>query len=596
MSKNTLPLLKIEELLSGYLKENAFTAAADFSMPAYTVHGDITTNIALRIAKIVANPPAGGPREIAEGIVSFLKDKAGDYIEKIEIAGPGLINIFLSDSARKETIDVILNNEDIFRSNTDKGSHWVIEHTSPNPNKAMHLGHLRNNLVGMSLANMLENCGAQVTRDAVDNNRGIAIAKAMYGFLALERKNTEVDIDINLWIKSPQLWNTPEDKDMRPDVFITNCYTGGEDLRKNDTTGTIDAIIRTMVLDWENKDENTWKLWQHILNYSYAGMELTLKRLNNKWDKVWHEHEHYQKGKDYVEAGLNKGIFKKLDDGAILTQIEEPYNIPETILLKNDGTALYITQDIALTDLKKKTYNADKLIWVIGPEQSLAMQQLFAVCEQLGIGKRSDFIHIPYGYMGLKDVDGNFKKMSSRAGTVLLIDDLLDLVKEKIIAARGEKEITAELAEKLALAATKFSILKCEKNMNMAFDVNESVNLTGDSGVYVMYTYARIQSILREAKNRGIEIGTKTGTVANDVVRSINAYPLTLRSSREHLSVHPIAHYLLALSASFNKFYGEEKILDDGETMGEKLAVLEAVAKTIKHGFKILHIETVESM
>lgn len=592
MSRNILPLFKIQEALNSYIKELNTNEVVDFSLPAYAKHGDFTTNVALRISKTSQQ----SPRELAEKIVSYAKNNLNEYIENIEIAGPGLINIFMSNTARKDTVDAILNNSDIFKTTIDTGSHWVIEHTSPNPNKAMHLGHLRNNLVGMSLANMLENCGANVTRDAVDNNRGIAIAKAMYGFLALERKNETKPIDIKEWINNPEDWYTPEEKEMRPDVFVTNCYTGGEDLRKNDTTGTIDTIIRQMVLDWENKDANTWKLWQHILDYSYAGMELTLKRLNNKWDKVWHEHEHYQSGKDYVEQGLKNGVFKKLEDGAILTQIEEPYNIPETILLKNDGTALYITQDIALTDLKKKTYNADKLIWVIGPEQSLAMQQLFAVCEQLGIGKRSDFIHIPYGYMGLKDTDGNFKKMSSRAGTVLLIDDLLDLVKEKIITARGEKEISTDTAEKIALCATKFSILKCEKNMNMAFDVNESVNITGDSGVYVMYTYARIQSILREAQKRDLKIKTQTGETAKDVVRMINSYPLTLSSAREHLSVHPIAHYLLSLASSFNKFYSEEKILDDGDNVGEKLAVLETVAKTIKHGFKILHIETVESM
>jgi arginyl-tRNA synthetase len=590
--KQNLPLFTIQEAINSYAKTQAENISADLAMPTYVQHGDLTTNIALRLSKITKTNPS----EIAQDIKKYLEEKTIPGIEKIEIAGPGLINIFLNNTARKDLINSILENKDIFKLDTDKNSHWVIEHTSPNPNKAMHLGHLRNNLVGMSISNMLENSGARVTRDAVDNNRGIAIAKAMYGFLSLEKKNKSTETNIQDWVKNPEHWYTPQEKDMRPDVFITNCYTGGEELRKNDTAGEIDKIIRQMVLDWEEKDQDTWKLWQHILNYSYAGMEITLKRLGNKWDKVWHEHEHYQRGKDYVEKGLKKGVFKKLDDGAVLTQIEERYGIPETILLKNDGSALYITQDIALTDLKKKTYNADKLIWVIGPEQTLAMEQLFAVCEDLGIGKREDFIHIPYGYMGLKDETGNFKKMSSRAGTVLLIDDLLDTVKEKIKTARGEKEITEDSLEKIALAATKFSILKCEKNMNMAFDVNESVNLTGDSGVYVLYTHARINSILREGELQGIQIESKSGESAINVVRMINSYPITLMSAREHLSVHPIAHYLLSLCATFNKFYGEEKVLDGGENMSEKLAVLLAVNKVIEHGLNILGIQTVEKM
>jgi len=592
--ENKLPIDIISMVIENYFTKNYNTAiSAEMSLPVYDVHGDLTTNIALRSSKIIGEKPI----DIANKLVEFLQTEIAYLVDKIEIAGPGLINIFLSNTARKNIITNTLNTTNDFKINTDTGLHWVIEHTSPNPNKAMHLGHLRNNLVGMSLANMIENCGAVVTRDAVDNNRGIAIAKAMYGFLALERKNTETEVTIKAWTENKNSWYTPEEKDTRPDVFVTNCYTGGEELRKNDPTGEIDKAIRQMVLDWEEKDADTWALWQHILDYSYTGMNITLARLGNKWDKVWHEHEHYQSGKDYVEAGLAKGIFKKLDDGAVLTQIEEKYNIPETILLKNDGTALYITQDIALTDLKKKTYNADKLVWVIGPEQSLAMQQLFCVCEQLGIGKLSDFFHIAYGYMGLKDDAGNFKKMSSRSGTVLLIDDLIDTVKERIVVNKNELVEDDELVEKLAMAAIRFSILKCEKNMNMAFDINESVNINGDSGIYVLYTLARIKSILRTANFESKNISAEfSGAVAQDVLRKINAYSVVLHSARKHLSVHPIAHYLLELASTFNNFYNREKVLDGGKDEQEKLAILNSVLHVMEHGLGILGIETVEKM
>ncbi len=605
-NKKSTPLLIIGEAIENFSTHvGALDAPANLSLPPYEKHGDLTTNLPLRISKIIDKAPIN----IAEDLCEYLNKHTGELIEKAEAVNPGFVNIFLSKAARKEILDSILyDSESFFTLDTDKNTNWVIEHTSPNPNKAMHLGHLRNNLVGMSLSNLIEVCQGKVIRDAVDNNRGIAIAKAMYGFLALMRKSEETTIDIKTWVENKELWYTPEEKNMRPDVFVTYCYTGAEALLKaegaennqdtagiKDSRGT-DSIIRQMVLDWENKDKNTWKLWEHILNYSYAGMNLTLKRLGNKWDNVWHEHEHYEKGKEYVEEGLKKGIFKKLDDGAVLTQIEEKYNIPETILLKNDGTALYITQDIALTDLKRKKYKADKLVWVIGPEQSLAMQQLFAVCEQLGIGKITDFIHISYGYMGLKDDEGRFKKMSSRAGTVLLIDDLIDTVKERIIEARGEENIPNDLAEKIALAAVKFSILKCERSLNVAFSIEESVSINGDSGVYVLYTYARIQSILREGQNRDIKPLPQTGECAVDVVRILNSYPMALSSARKHLSVHPVSHYLLSLCAEFNKFYGEEKVLDDGSNVPEKLAVLEAVAKTISHGLDILGIPTVERM
>ncbi len=613
MIENNLPFDHIQKLIENYLKENGFeNIPVDLSLPVHTQHGNFTTNIALRLVKLnkenskmVSN--AESPKEIAQNICNYLNKNNKGVIEKTEIAGPGLINIYLSNNANKILLEnIISKSEDNFKLNTDTGIHWVIEHTSPNPNKAMHLGHLRNNLVGMSLSNLIEVCGGQVTRDAVDNNRGIAIAKAMYGFLVLMKKQDGENL-LQDWINNPEWWYTPTEKGIRPDVFVADCYVGCSDLIKNDATGEIENIVRQMVVDWENKDADTWKLWQQILDYSHAGMDMTLSRLGNKWDKVWHEHEHYQAGKEYVDLGLKKGIFKKLDDGAVLTQIEEGYNIPETILLKNDGTALYITQDIALTDLKKKYYNADKLVWVIGPEQSLAMKQMFAVCEQLGIGKLSDFIHITYGYMGLKDIDGNFKKMASRDGTVLLIDDLIDTVKEKISNVIGDRlQIIddKDLVEKIALAATKFSILKCEKNMNMAFDINESINITGDSGVYVLYTVARIKSILREGENRGIKTeGSEfvrtidiTGDIAKDVLRKIHSYKIMLGNCREHLSTHPVAHYLLELASTFNSWYAVEKILDDSDTVPEKLAILYTVEKTMTEALHILGIETVEKM
>ena len=570
-----------------------------FKIPDFTQHGDITTNIALRLAKITKE----NPKQIADEIKKELENKLSNYIEKIEIAGPGLINIFFSEIANKEIIKMLLKNKEAALGiDLEKNTHWVIEHTSPNPNKAMHLGHLRNNLVGMSLGKILQSVGAKVTLDAVDNNRGIAIAKAMYGFLAIMRKEENREMSIASWINNKNAWYTPEEKDIRPDVFVANCYVAAEELlqedKKNDNAGRVEETVRGMVIDWENKDKNTWELWQHILDYSHAGMNQTLKRLGNHWDKVWHEHEHYEKGKEYVETGLQKGIFKKLDDGAVLTQIEEKYGVSETILLKNDGTALYITQDIALTDLKKRSYNADKLLWVIGPDQSLAMQQLFCVCEELGIGKREDFIHIAYGYMGLKDSDGNFQKMSSRRGTVLTIDDLIDTVKEKLIENRDSLQADDTLTEKLALAAIKFSILRCEKNLNMSFSIEDSININGDSGLYLLYTVARIKSILRTAEGEMIDY--KNSDIQNEtpreVLRKLHEWPIILSSSKEYLSPHPIAHYLLQLASSFNAWYGNVKILDGTDNQNEKLQILEAVMTTMENALALLGIESVEKM
>ena len=324
--EKTLAFDFTQELVKNYIKTIIDSdISVDLSLPVHTQHGDLTTNVALRIAKINKQ----NPKDIAQNICNYLNENNNGIIEKSEIAGPGLINIYLSNNANKILLEnIISKSEDNFKLNTDNGVHWVIEHTSPNPNKAMHLGHLRNNLVGMSLSNLIEVCGGQVTRDAVDNNRGIAIAKAMYGFLVLMQKDHPVLSDtppysggdeaknprlnkegaggglLQDWINNPEEWYTPTEKGIRPDVFVSDCYVGCSDLIKNDTTGEVENIVRQMVVDWENKDADTWKLWQQILDYSHAGMDMTLSRLGNKWDKVWHEHEHYQAGKEVYLKSL----------------------------------------------------------------------------------------------------------------------------------------------------------------------------------------------------------------------------------------------------------------------------------------------------
>ena len=266
--------------------------------------------------------------------------------------------------------------------------------------------------------------------------------------------------------------------------------------------------------------------------------------------------------------------------------------------MKKDGTALYITQDIALTDLKKKTHQADRLIWVIGPDQSLAMKQMFAVCEQLGIGKVTDFTHVAYGYVALKDESGEIKKMSSRAGTVVLIDDVLDLVKSKILERlKADNKISANsdiLAEKLAIAAVKFSFLKPDRNQDTAFDIEYSIQTTGDSGVYAMYTYARAKSVLRKAGTA--EIKPADSEIGSDVAKVLSLYPDVIKKSQTEFSAHHVAQYILSLCAAFNSWYGQEMILDGGEDQAHKLAITKSVAQVLKNALAILGIEVAEEI
>lgn len=356
--------------------------------------GEYTTNVAMRYAKELQSAPL----QIAQEVAQYLIAAQIEGLERVETVAPGFINFYVTQSVLAGQVATILAEKEHFGSiSVLQGEKWVIEHTSPNPNKAMHLGHLRNNLVGMGLVRLLKNAGAEVVSDCIYNDRGIAIAKVMYGFLVHKVKEgvySEVITNPATWLDEKENWYSPAELEQKPDIFITECYVLAEGDMK---TPDAEAIVREMVVKWEAGDNSIHELWKHVLSIAYQGIDRTLARLGSHWDKVWYEHEHYQKGKDYVQSGLEKGVFEKTEDGAVVTKLEADYGISDTVILKRDGTSLYITQDLALTDLKKKTYEADKLVWVVGPEQSLAFKQLFAVCEQLGIGAVDDLVMLRMG-------------------------------------------------------------------------------------------------------------------------------------------------------------------------------------------------------
>lgn len=560
-------------------------------------HGHLFTNSAFAAAKELRVAPFA----IAEELAVFLSNAHIDGVEKVEAMKPGYVNVTLSSAFFVDLIAEINGAGEAYGTNDSlAGSVWALEHTSPNPNKAMHLGHLRNSLVGMSLGRVLEANGAQVIYEAVDNNRGIAIAKLMWGFLAHMKKEEGVPTDISYWQTHKDAWHTPQSRDMLPDLFVSECYVLGDQDCKDPAT---EGIVRGFVVSWEAGDEAVWELWSHVLAYSYAGMDRTLARLGSRWDYVWHEHEHYQKGKDYVEKGLVQGIFKKLEDGAVLTDLAS-FNLPDTILLKRDGTSLYITQDLALTALKKAKHHPDRMLWVVGPDQTLALRQLFAVCEQLGIAEQKDLTHVSYGYVGLKDEDGGFKKMSSRAGTVVLIDDVLDTVRDALIARmegegrEGDLLLRAEKAEILARAAVKFSFLKPDRTQDLNFDVENSIETKGDSGIYVMYAYVRTQSILRKAQALGRPVGgiVASDDVGQEVAQLLLFFPHVVVHAMDDLSVHHVAQYLLEVCSAFNHWYSTETILDDGLDEAYKLAIVAAVGTVLKNGLTLMGITTIEEM
>ncbi len=602
----------------------------DLDFPENEAFGDFSCNVALQLkaqsSKLKSISQNSNPRQIAEEIVKKLKEKnkqslaksefgnLKSIIDKIEVAGPGFINFWLKPDVLVDNLMQIASEKEKYGTSTiGKGKTWGIEHTSPNPNKAMHLGHLRNNVTGMAIANIAEASGYKVVRDCIDNDRGIAIAKLMWGYLKFAKKDGKETEDIDYWFTHQNEWQTPEELKLRPDRFVDQLYVkGASDF---ETGKEIEEKVRKIVVDWEAKDEKTWVLWKKVLGYSYEGQELTLKRLGNKWDKVWHEHEHYQAGKDLVELGLKKGVFKK-SEGAIVTDLTK-YKLPDTVVIKKDGTALYITQDLALTKLKKETFKADKLFWVIGPEQSLAMKQVFAVCEQLGIGKLADFVHLAYGYMSLKGQG----KMSSRLGNVIYIDELLDLAKAKVKKIMDGSDFKPaemdKISESVGVGAVKYSILRVGRLQDMAFDINESVSIEGNSGPYLQYTVARTNSVLAksEAYVQGRSLHVEYSNLNGEellVLRSLVRFSEVITVAAKTYSPNLLCNYLYDLAQKYNGFYNKHRIIEgtrheaignSGETSAQslipsafRLALTAATGQVLKNGLKLLGMESPERM
>ena len=582
--------------------------------PAVESHGDYSSNVALILFPLAKRDPAlqdnhpnspKSPRALAELLAGNLRinSKLQKIVSKVDVAGPGFINFVLQDNVFIDGLNEIAKEKNAYGSSDwGEGKKWLIEHTSPNPNKAMHLGHLRNNVTGMAIANIWEFIGVEVVRDCIDNNRGIAIAKLMWGYLKFARKDKKEMTDIDYWFNHQGEWSTPEEVKIRPDRFVDELYVkASADFEENED---VQNKIRQLVIDWESKNEKNWALWKKVLSYSYLGQQLTLNRLGNKWDKVWHEHEHYQKGKDLVTFGLKKGVFKKGKNGAIITDLKK-FNIPETVVIKADGTALYITQDLALTKLKKETFEPDALHWVIGPEQSLALKQMFASCDKLGIIDYKNCVHIAYGYMSLKGKG----KMSSREGTVIYIDDLIDQVKKEIVkkisSAKFQSSEIDGLSENLALGAIKYSILKVGRLTNTAFSLEESISIDGNSGPYLQYTYARCRSVLSKSPNppNFPDLPYSPNPEELSILRWIYRFPEVIQEAAVQYSPNLVCTFLYELAQRFNTFYNKHRILEDNAQRSTlnaqtvfRLMLTSSVAQVLKNGLTLLGIQAPEKM
>lgn len=492
---------------------------------------------------------------------------------------------------------------------TDDSPLVMIEYSSPNTNKPLHLGHVRNNLLGWSLAKIMSANGNRVVKTNIVNDRGIHICKSMLA-----------------WLKYGN-GETPETSGKKGDHLIGDYYVAfdkhykaeceelckqymaegmAEEAAKEKAKQEAPLIkeAHEMLVKWENNDPEVRALWKKMNEWVYAGFDETYKALGVGFDKIYYESDTYLEGKEKVEEGLEKGFFYRRDDNSVWADLTKE-GLDEKLLLRSDGTSVYMTQDIGTAKLRFQDYPIDKMIYVVGNEQNYHFQVLSILLDKLGFKWGKDLVHFSYGMVELPN-----GKMKSREGTVVDADDLIATM---IADARKTSDELgkyddmsetekAEIARIVGMGALKYFILKVDARKNMLFNPAESIDFNGNTGPFIQYTYARIRSILRKAAAEGIEPALPDNVEMNakeiELVQKISEYGAVVTQAGKDYSPSGIANYCYELTKAFNQFYHDYSVLS-ADTTGQKqlrLTLAANIAKTIKNGMALLGIEVPERM
>ncbi len=551
--------------------------------------GDYSSNI-LMVCKLNSNQK--------DEIISKLLENnyVQENIKKIEYKEPGFLNFFLKEEVLIKNLEEIVNfNEKMFWLKNVKS--FLIEHTSPNTNKPLHIGHLRNTVFAMSVIRILKSLNNTVVADCLFNDRGIHICKAMFGYLKKDHLDSPIEVVIDEWFNNQDKWPLPEEGEYK-DSFVGKYYVLGVQYEKEEK---FKNEMQWLLKEWENGNEKVRKVWEVLNSWFYDEFYNTFKLLNSKADHFWYESEFFEKAKELASVGFKKGIFVKLEDGALLTQLQK-YNLTDDIVQRSDGTAMYFTQDLYLTKMKTEKFPSDEYIWVVGPEQKLHMKQVFAVCEQMGIGQMNKFKHLSYGAVCKKDGS----KMSSRSGDVLSILDLLAELKQTVLEKKDNEykslnnfsELEQEkIAEKIGIGAIKYAILKLEKEQDLHFDLDEILDLKGNGSPYIQYTYARCFSIIEKAGE--VKEDLKISEITEEekiLLRDLIYLKETAEKAGSNFAPHFIANYLFELARDFSNFYEKNRILDAEVNKELKIKLTKSVANVLKWGLGLLGIEVMDKL
>lgn len=533
------------------------------------------------------------------------------------VAGFNVVKGFLNLNIAKEAWVGLLNDmhaDEKFGEKpvTDQSPLVMIEYSSPNTNKPLHLGHVRNNLLGWSLAQIMEANGNKVVKTNIVNDRGIHICKSMLAWLKWGNGETPESSGK----KGDHLigdYYVAFDKHYRAEVAeLKNKYVADEGLdeeaaeNKAKEEAPLMKEARQMLVKWELGDEEVRALWQKMNNWVYAGFDETYKTLGVSFDKIYYESDTYLEGKAKVEEGLKKGLFFRKDDNSVWADLTQE-GLDQKLLLRSDGTSVYMTQDIGTADMRFKDFPIDKMIYVVGNEQNYHFQVLSILLDRLGFKWGKELVHFSYGMVELPN-----GKMKSREGTVVDADELIATMIDDARKTSDElgkfkdmsEEERREIARMVGLGALKYFILKVDARKNMLFNPEESIDFNGNTGPFIQYTYARIRSIMRKAAAEGMALPAQLPTNAplNDkeiaLIQKMNDFGVVIEQAATDYSPSGIANYCYELTKDFNQFYHDYSILN-ADTQEEKLTRLvlaNNVAKIIKNGMLLLGIEVPERM
>ena len=548
------------------------------------------------------------PEDVAQEIGEYLVSHSG-VVEKYNVV-KGFLNLTIASEAWQELLRQMDSDAHYGEKAAGEDSPLVmIEYSSPNTNKPLHLGHVRNNLLGWSLARIMEANGNKVVKTNIVNDRGIHICKSMLAWLKWGNGETPETSGK----KGDHLigdYYVLFDKHYREEIkeltakFVAEGMEPGEAEEKAKKEAPLIVEAHEMLVKWEQNDPEVRGLWRKMNEWVYAGFDETYKMMGVSFDKIYYESDTYLEGKEKVEEGLEKGFFYRRPDNSVWADLTAE-GLDEKLLLRSDGTSVYMTQDIGTAKLRFQDFPIDKMIYVVGNEQNYHFQVLAILLDKLGFKWGKDLVHFSYGMVELPN-----GKMKSREGTVVDADDLMAAMIAEARQTSDElgkfadmtEEEKQEVARIVGLGALKYFILKVDARKNMLFNPDESIDFNGNTGPFIQYTYARIRSILRKAEAEGLTAeavkGTPLETKETDLIQKISQYADAVAQAGKDFSPSGIATYCYELTKQFNQFYHDYSILnaETEELKKQRLLIARNVAKTIKNAMTLLGIEVPERM